>query len=213
MTGILRETSTNLHLANKGDAAAKLLVNHKAKDAHHGSTAIVELDGTLLELGLLIEGVPAEVKGTVTEVTRELSLTSHIFHDEKLKEANEGNHLEEAARGHGLDGGPAVGDGIEGGTGVINVTGKTDTSTVDDVAKEGKLADTAVLELDVTEAVEALLVGISKHAKGVEETKRGLGTELTLEGIEGGGSLADLGRGEGDGGAGEEGSDSKLHGG
>jgi hypothetical protein len=43
-----------------------------------------------------------------------------------------------------------------------------------------KLTDAAVLDLDVTEAVEALLVGILKEAKGVEETKRGLDTELQL---------------------------------
>jgi len=35
-----------------------------------------------------------------------------------------------------------------------------------------------VLDLDVTEAVEALLVGILKESKGVEETKGGLDTEL-----------------------------------
>ena len=41
-----------------------------------------------------------------------------------------------------------------------------------------KLTDAAVLDLDVTEAVEALLVGILKEAEGVEETKGGLDTEL-----------------------------------
>jgi hypothetical protein len=40
---------------------AQLFVDHKGKDSHLGGTALVELDGTLLELGLLIKGVPAEV--------------------------------------------------------------------------------------------------------------------------------------------------------
>ena len=35
-----------------------------------------------------------------------------------------------------------------------------------------------MLDLDVTEAVEALLVGILEEAEGVEEAKRGLGAEL-----------------------------------
>eukprot|EP00568_Trieres_chinensis_P007744 CAMPEP_0183300740 /NCGR_PEP_ID=MMETSP0160_2-20130417/7058_1 /TAXON_ID=2839 ORGANISM="Odontella Sinensis, Strain Grunow 1884" /NCGR_SAMPLE_ID=MMETSP0160_2 /ASSEMBLY_ACC=CAM_ASM_000250 /LENGTH=66 /DNA_ID=CAMNT_0025463215 /DNA_START=141 /DNA_END=338 /DNA_ORIENTATION=+ len=30
----------SLHLANNGDGASELLVNHEAKDAHHGSTAV-----------------------------------------------------------------------------------------------------------------------------------------------------------------------------
>ena len=47
--------------------------------------------------------------------------------------------------------------------------------------KTYKLTDTAVLDLDVTEAVEALLVGILEETKGIEEAKRGLGTELYSE--------------------------------
>ena len=38
-----------------------LIVDHKSKDTHHVSTAVVELDGTLGELGLVIKVVPAEV--------------------------------------------------------------------------------------------------------------------------------------------------------
>ena len=38
-----------------------LLVDHKSEDAEHGGAAVVELDGTLLELGLLIKVIPAEV--------------------------------------------------------------------------------------------------------------------------------------------------------
>ena len=45
-----------------------LLVDHKSEDAHHGGTAVVELDGALGELGLLVEGVPAEVDGAIAEV-------------------------------------------------------------------------------------------------------------------------------------------------
>mmetsp|Transcript_11609 Transcript_11609/g.24215 ORF Transcript_11609/g.24215 Transcript_11609/m.24215 type:complete len:205 (-) Transcript_11609:195-809(-) len=188
----LNQTS-NLELANNGDRATKLLMNHEAKDAHHGSTAVVQLNGALRELGLLIKGVPAEVKSTVTEITRELSLASHILHDEELKEANEGNNLQKPARGDGTvatDGGPSISNGVKGGSRVINVTRKLHTSTGDDVAKEGKLRNTAVLDLDVTEAIEPLLVSIGEHTKGIEESKGGLGTELGIEGLEGSGGLS-----------------------
>ena len=191
-------------------------MDHKAKDAHHGGTAVVELDGTLGKLGLLIKGVPAEVKGAVAEVTGEvtgLGTVGGVLHDEELKEANEGNDLEKTGLGDGIgaeDGGKTVGEGVEGVTGVVDVTGKVDSVTGDDLAKEGKLTDTSVLDLDVTEAVETLLVGILKKAKRIEEAKRGLDTKLGLEGVESGGGLANLGGGEGGGGTGKKGGDGKL---
>ena len=74
-----------------------------------------------------------------------------------------------------------------------------------------KLADTAVLELDVTEALETLLVGVGEEAERIEETKRGLDTELVLEGRESGGGGTLLSGGEGSGRTGEGGEDSELH--
>ena len=64
-----------------------------------------------------------------------------------------------------------------------------------------------MLDLNVTEAVEALLVGILKKAKRIEEAERGLGAELGLEGLEGGGGGTLLGGSEG-GGAGDKGGNS-----
>ena len=65
--------------------------------------------------------------------------------------------------------------------------------------------------LHIPEVVAPLLVGISEHAKGIKENERGLGAKLRLKGIQGGGGLAHLGRGESGGRASEEGGDSKLH--
>uniref|UniRef100_A0A7S4N1G3 Uncharacterized protein n=1 Tax=Odontella aurita TaxID=265563 RepID=A0A7S4N1G3_9STRA len=192
----------------------ELLVDHEAKDAHHGGAAVVELDGTLGELGLLIEGVPSKIKGAVAEVAGELSLSSDILHDAKLKSTDEKEELDEASLGDGSiaeDSGKAVGVRLEGVTGVVNVTREVDAVTGHDLAEESKLADTAVLELDVTKAIELLLVGICEEAKGIEESKRGLGTELALEGVDGGGGLADLGGREGGGRASKDGSDGELH--
>ena len=120
----------------------ELLVDHEAKDAHHGGTAVVELDGALGELGLLIEGVPAEVEGAIAEIAGELGLAGDILHDEELKDANEGDDLEKAGLGDGagsVDGRKTVGEGIEGIAGVVDVPRKVDAVAGDDLAKEGLL--------------------------------------------------------------------------
>ena len=134
-----------------------------------------------------------------------------VLHDTKLKEANEEEDLDKTSLGDGVgaeDGGKTVGEGIEGVFGLVDAARKVDAVAGDDLAEEGKLTDTAVLDLNVTEAVEALLVGILKKAEGIEEAKGGLGAELGLEGLEGGGGGTLLGGGEG-GGAGNEGGDGK----
>ncbi|KAL7533946.1 hypothetical protein ACHAWF_004671, partial [Thalassiosira exigua] len=154
-------------------------------------------------------------EGAVTKIARELvALARDVLHDRNLKEADEAEDLHEALGGDGVgapDGGPAVGVGVEGVAGFVDVAAEVVSGTGPDVAQEGKLGDTAVLDLDVTEAVESLLVGLVEEAEGIEETDRGLDAELALEGVEGGGGLAGLGRGEGGGRGGEGGEDGKLH--
>ena len=130
----------HLHLANKGDGASELLVDHEAEDAHHGGTAVVELDGALGKLGLLIEGIPAVVEGTVAEITGELSLASDVLHDTELEEANEEEDLDETSLGDGVgaeDGGETVGEGIEGVSSLVDGSVEVDAGTGDDLAEEG----------------------------------------------------------------------------
>ena len=67
-------------------------MNHKSEDSHLGGTALVELDGTLLQLLLIVEGVPSEVNVVVTEVTDEVS-SGDVLHNSKLKDSNEENDL------------------------------------------------------------------------------------------------------------------------
>ena len=208
------------HVADEGKVGVvadlhDLLVDHEAEDAELGGTAVVELDGALGDLLLLGEGVPAEVDVAVAEVADELVAGSgDVLHDGDLEEADEGDHLADALEGDGVgaaEGGKAIGEGVEGVTGVVDVSGKVDAGAGDDVTEEGKHGDAAVLDLDVTEAVEALLVGTVEEAEGVEETKGGLDAELSLEGggvSDGGGGTAGLGGGEGGGGA-DEGSDER----
>jgi hypothetical protein len=203
-----------LRVISEGD---DLLVDHESKDSQHGGTAVVELDGTLLELGLFVEGVPAEVDVSVTEVSNVfVSSSGNITHEGNLQKSNEGDDLALSVEGDGIrsdQSGNTVGVRVEGVSGVVDVSGEVDSGAGDDLTQEGKLSDTSVLDLNVTETVEALLGAVSgEHAEGIEESKRGLGTELILEGVEGGGGLANLGRGEGGGRGDGSGEDDGLHG-
>ena len=153
-------------------------MNHKSKDSHLCSTSVVELDSTLGKLGLFIEVVPSEVKSSVTEVTGELSLSSNILHNSKLKESYKEDELGNSSSGDSSNSSISIGDGVEGGSGVVNVSGKVDSSTGDDVSEESKLTDTSVLELNVTETVETILVSIIKKSKRIEESERWLNSKL-----------------------------------
>jgi len=193
-----------------------LFMDHKSEDAHHGGTAVVELNGTLLKLGLLIERVPAEVNVSVTEVSNMLVASSrNITHEGTLKNTNEGNDLDKSSSGDGVraeESGNTVGEGVEGVTSVVDRSGEVDSGTGHNLPKEGELGDTAVLDLNVTETVEALLGAVSrKHTEGIKEPERGLGTKLILECTEGGGGLAGLGGGEGGSAGDEGGNDGRLH--
>merc|ERR1719197_1761868 len=113
------------------------------------------------KLGLLVEGVPAKVEGVVAEVTNELS-AGDVLHDGKLKETNEGNQLSNSGSRDGVEGGETVGDIGEGKSGVVNVSGKTDSGLGNEVSDNGKHGDTSVLDLDVSEALELFFITIGK---------------------------------------------------
>jgi hypothetical protein len=80
-----------MHLFGK-DRNAQLLVDHKGEDTHLGGTALVELDGTLLELVLFVEGIPVEVDVVVPEVTNNFS-SGDVLHDSNLQKADESDDL------------------------------------------------------------------------------------------------------------------------
>ena len=188
---------------------------HKSKNSHHSRTSVVQLNSTLLKLGLLVELVPGALEGSVTKISGELvSESRHILHDGDFEQADEREDLNEALGGDGIgaeDGGKTVGVGVECVAVVINISAEMSTGACDDVTQESKLSNTAVLDLNVTKTVEALLVGTIEQAEGVEEAKGSLGTELVLEGGKRGGGLAGLGGGEGSGGAGKSSEGDNLH--
>ena len=95
-----------------------------------------------------------------------------ILHDEQLEEANKANDLDETKGGDGIrseDSGDTVGVGIERVSAEIDVAGKVSSTTGDDLSEEGKLADTAMLELDIAQPLETLLIDVVEHAKRIPE--------------------------------------------
>jgi hypothetical protein len=206
----LLKAERNLDAGEESVNVAKFVVNHKSEKTHHGGTALVQFDGTLLKLGLFVEAIPSEVNEVVTEVTNELS-AGDVLHDGKLQETNKGKNLEGTGNRNGGGSLPAGRNVGELGSGVVNVSRKADSGSGDQVSDNTQHADAAVLDLDVSEAVELLLVTIGNKAKGIEESKRSLGTEFILESLQGsaGGSL--LGRGESGGRGDEGGKDGGLH--
>ena len=206
-----------LHGPDDRELPPELLVDHEPEDAHHRGAALVQLDGALGELGLLVEGIPPEVEGAVAEIPGEIprrGAVGGVLHDPELERPDEEDDLREARPGDGVrpvDRGPPVGEGVEGMPGVIDVPREVDAGAGDDVPEERELGDASVLDLDVPEAVEPLLVGVVEEAEGIEEAEGGLGAELGFEGAEGRGGLGDGGRGEGGGGTDDGGDDDGLH--
>ena len=49
-------------------------MDHETEDAHHGSTAVIELDATLDALDTIIKNVPTKVEEAITEISGELTL-------------------------------------------------------------------------------------------------------------------------------------------
>jgi len=193
-----------------------LLMDHQAKDTQLGSTAIVELDGTLRELGLLIKVIPSKVNVSITEVTNVfIARARNVLHEGNLQKSNEGNDLALSVERDGVradQGGNTVGVGVEGMTRVIDVAWEVDTGTCNDVAKEGKLGDASVLDLDIPKTIEPFLANIAvKKAKRIEETQWWLSTKLILEGTDGSGGLDSRSWGEGSGRADKGGDNCRLH--
>ncbi|KAL7544053.1 hypothetical protein ACHAXR_013492, partial [Thalassiosira sp. AJA248-18] len=205
-----------LHISNNREVASNLLVNHKSKNTHHGSTSVVQLDGTLGELGLFIKGIPSKVNESITEISNELVASSwNINHNTCLQETDEEEDLRKTFLGNRvgtLDGRPAIVERTERVSSIIDVAWEVDASTGDDVTQEGELGDAAVLDLDGTKAIETGLVGIVEESEGVEETEGGLGTELGLEGVQGRGGLGNRCGSEGGGRSDGGGEDDGLHG-
>jgi hypothetical protein len=186
-------------------------MDHEGEDAHLSGTAVVQFDGTLLELLFFRKAIPSEVNGVVAEVTNVFTSSGDVLHDGRLKDTDEEKELDKSTGRDGLEGSETVGDISELGSRKVNASWKTDTGLLDKVSNNGKHGDTAVLQFNESEAVELLLVAIGDKAEGIEKSERGLGTELILEGAKSSALGSLLGRGESGGGGDKGGKNSGLH--
>jgi hypothetical protein len=97
-----------------------------------------------------------------------------VLHDSKFQKAHEGEDLKCTGNRDGEASCPTSGDIREFGSIQRDVTRETDSGGSDKVSDNTKHADAAVLQLNVSEAVELFLVAIGNKAKGIEESKRSL---------------------------------------
>ena len=130
----------------------QLLVNHKGKDTHLSSTAIVQFNtlsafrgdvwvvGSAVVLKLLLDGSEAKLDST----------------NGKEGESKTGSWAS-------VKGGKTVLD-------LVRTKRDTGTSSGDDVTKDGKHGDSSVLGLNFSKSLESFLVSINKNTKRVPET-------------------------------------------
>ena len=141
-------------------AAHQLLgvVTEQLQDGKHGQTAVVEL--LVDALGLLLLGLGGLAQRSSTERVRlgGEGDGGAVGGESEIDRADQEDHLEPAQSGDGLDGGKAVGDGLERHTG-----GDLTREAVHlghDVTQDGQLAHTAVLQLGESVFGELLLVNV-----------------------------------------------------
>ncbi len=154
-------------------------MHHEREDAHLGSTAVVQLDGLLV-----VEVESACLLGDSRKVLAEL-LASLLDiglakTEAKLKETDEEYGLNNTSQGKGVEDSKASLHGAEGHA-RGDIEGQAVTGSGGDVTSDGKHRDAAMLDLNIAEAVEALLVGIFKQVEGIPKSERRLGTDLGLE--------------------------------
>mmetsp|Transcript_18016 Transcript_18016/g.37498 ORF Transcript_18016/g.37498 Transcript_18016/m.37498 type:complete len:226 (+) Transcript_18016:103-780(+) len=188
------------------------LSDHVSKDGKHGSTAVVELDVELAGLDLLVNDVLSEPSDAVVSVV----LGSR--HPGELNESKKGEDLGKSSR---RDLGEASED-LSANAGSVNVgelevLGLGDVSVeddavgVDNLSDKGSHANTSVLALDGTAALESLRLRV-EPSKRIVDTEGLSDTELKLVDLEGGGGLGRRGRGKSSS-RGNKGSEkSELHG-
>ena len=113
---------------------------------------------------------------SIAEVTGELARggsVGRVLHSTGLKETNKDNHLDQTKTRDSVraeESGNTIGVRVEGVSLEVNVARKVDSGTSGDLSKEGKLTDTSVLELDVSEALKSGSISIGDQTKRANST-------------------------------------------
>lgn len=137
----------------------ELLVHHQSEDTHLGSTAVVQLDRELLVDGLLVPAGCSQL-GLLDLILAGCVATLDQGHDQHSSEDHVTWELSKTSK-TGL-GATQVESRSKGGR-------KSVTSSGDQVAKDRKHGDAAVLGLDLAKAVESVLVGIVQKTQRIPE--------------------------------------------
>jgi len=101
-----------------GIYVAELVMDHEAENAHLRGAAVVELDGALLGLGLVVEHVPhgvhalagvfGEVHGAVADVARELGVAGVVARHVEVDPAQGDDDPKKVARRQHFEGAEAT---------------------------------------------------------------------------------------------------------
>lgn len=185
----------------------QLFVNQHTKNTHHSSTAIVQLLGPQINhiSFCLRKGPKSNGESSSRKVTRETSL---LLFPQDLQSTSRQKDRDKV-------------DGIDLENGIVScreifTSRESRPRPGGSISPSSKLGNAAVLELDVTEAIEASLISICDQVQWVPAAKFSRsGADFVVEGSgEGGDSaLPLLSGGEGGGGSSEGCEDCGLHGG
>jgi hypothetical protein len=115
------------------------------------------------------------------QVTDEFSGARDILHYSNLKESNKGKDLGKTSATNRWERSDTGGNGLERRSVVINVTWETHTGSGDNVTKNSKHRDSAVFDLNITQAIEAGTISTIQESERVKESERCLGANLTFE--------------------------------
>jgi hypothetical protein len=144
------------------------LVDHEARNAHHGSSALVELDAAFIRLPRVRLLVPAKVEGAVPVVAGKFALAGPVaIHDlhEQRGEHELHQHVETALNIIVVQGRK----GLEAGWDGLGA-GKTQTGGRRQVPRHGEHRDPAVLDLLLTKPGKVVGV-LLQNKHGVPKTE------------------------------------------
>mmetsp|Transcript_21653 Transcript_21653/g.60108 ORF Transcript_21653/g.60108 Transcript_21653/m.60108 type:complete len:225 (+) Transcript_21653:781-1455(+) len=203
-----------LQLANNRHVGSEIFVHNQSQDTHLRCTAIVQFDGSLLQLFFIAEGVPSKIDPAIAVVTSKLIACSFNVAHETLQKGHGGKNIGCQASGHNLKGFEArrnvgVGNSFKG-------SGKMNASTGDNLAQHGQHGNSAVDNLNFAKEFKLGFIAFHHDAQRVPVSQWDLCTHFIgklrcRQGNRGGSLVGGGGKG---GGRGEEGgkNSSLLHG-
>mmetsp|Transcript_29345 Transcript_29345/g.43683 ORF Transcript_29345/g.43683 Transcript_29345/m.43683 type:complete len:201 (+) Transcript_29345:80-682(+) len=187
MTGRLYQNLESLNLLapwKNVTNIAHIVMNHHSSNPHHGCTAIVQFNSTLLLFPCVRLLIPSKIDEAISEVTSEFLSSSEVLSIEG--KATIGHFHYKLSSNH--LGPNHTSNFVEGSetTWYVLCTREADTSIGDKVSNNCKHGNTSVLQLSVSGTGELVVVDscgiISKDSEGIIEAKGGLDTN-SLGGI------------------------------